>query len=66
MWLAHTVATAGSTIAFGYMGSMGTSEVVKGDGSLCRQAITSLKPGGGATSGIGSGDLAGDVESCSA
>ena len=64
--LVHTVATVSSTITSGCMGSRGASEMVKGDGSLHRQAITSLKPGGRVTSGIGSGDPGGDVESCSA
>ena len=62
MWLAHTMATMGLTVASGHMGSRGTSKVVAGDGSLCRQAITYLKPGGRVTTCIGSGD-SGEVES---
>ena len=66
MQLAHTIATTGLTIAPGCMGSRGTSEVVKGNGSLHRQAVTSLKPRSRETSGVGYGDLAGEMESCSA
>ena len=64
MWLAHTIATAGSTTASGCVASRGALKAVAGDRSLCRQAITSLKPRGRVTTCIGSGDL-GEVESCS-
>ena len=65
MWLAHTVSTMGLTIASGGMGSRSTLNAVTGDGSLHRQAVTSLKPGGRATTCIGSRDF-GKVESHSA
>ena len=45
------------------MGSGGASKAVAGDRSLHRQAITSLKPGGGATSCTASRGLGGDADS---
>ena len=66
MWLVHIIAITGLAITSGCMGSRGVSKVVAGDGSLCRQAVTSLKLRGSAISCTGSGDLGGDAESCSA
>ena len=66
MWPVYIVATTGLTIASGCMGSRGFPRAVAGNRSLCRQAITSLKPGCQTTSCIGSGDPDGDVESQSA
>ena len=65
MQLAHPIATVGSTVASGGMGSRGALKVVAGDRSLYRQVITSLKPGCRVTTCIGSRDL-GEVESHSA
>ena len=64
MWLAHTIATVHSTIASSHMGSRCTLKAVAGDGSLLRQAITSLKPGGGATPCTAPRGQDGDTESC--
>ena len=50
MQLVHIVATVSWIVASSCRGSGGTSKTVAGNGSLCRQAITSWKPGGGATS----------------
>ena len=67
-WLVHIVGTVGSSIAFSGMCSRGTLQMVAGDGPPHRQAITSLKPGGGATTCIGPGDLGegGSHSTCSA
>ena len=65
MQLVHNVATVGSPIASDCMCFRGTSKVVTGDGPPHRQAITSSKPGGRATTCIGSRDL-GEGESHSA
>ena len=51
--LVHIVATVGLSITSGCMCSRGTLEMVTGDGPPCRQAITSSKLGGGATTYIG-------------
>ena len=64
-WLVHIVATTGSSIPSTSMCSRDTSETVRGDGPLHRQAVTFSKPGGGATTGAGSRD-SGEGESCSA
>ena len=64
-WLAHIVASAGLTTTSGCMDSRDTSRAVTGNGSPHRQAVTSSKPRGGATTCHGSGNL-GEGESHSA
>ena len=59
MQLAHIIAMAGLIGISSHRGSWDASRAVVGNGSLLRQAIISLKPGGDATfcmASIGSGD----------
>ena len=49
MWLAHIMATVGSITASSHKGSGSASWAATGNGSLCRQAITSWKLVGGVT-----------------
>ena len=69
MWVAYIVVTMGSTnIASCLTSGVASVRAGKGD-SLRRQAATPLKPRGGVTLGIGSGDPGDDSEpdlSCSA
>ena len=65
MQLAHIIATTGLAITSVCMYSRGTLKVVVDNRSPHRQAVTSSKPKGGATTCIGSGDL-GEGESHSA
>ena len=64
MQLAHIIATAGLNIASSCRGSGGASKAVAGNRSLCRQGVTSLKSGGGATSCAASRGPGGDADSC--
>ena len=63
MQVVHIIATTGSAIISGCMVSMGALTADVGDESLCRQAMTLLKLGGGAISGLGLGDPGGDADS---
>ena len=61
MWLVHIVAITGSTIISGYMGSLGASAAVVGEGSLHKQATTPVKPGASVISCTSLGDSGGDT-----
>ena len=50
MPLVHIVAIAGYTIISSCMGSLGALAVAMGEVSLCKQATTPMKPGGGVIS----------------
>ena len=63
MQLVHIVATAGSIIISGCMGSMGALMVALSKGSLHKQTHIPMKPGGGAISCTSLGDLGGDMGS---
>ena len=63
IWVVYIVATAGPAITLGDLVTGGTSMGTGEGGLLISQATTSLKPGGGATSGLGSGDPRDDVKS---
>ena len=62
-WLAHIVDTADLMTASGHVYSRGTLRVTVGDGSPCRQAVTSSKSEGRVTTCVGSRD-SGKGESC--
>ena len=60
MWQALMVATVGSITAAVLKGFGGTSWTFSGNGSLCRQAVTPMKPGGSVTCQAISSSFVGD------
>ena len=66
MWVVYIIATMGSATISGCLIPGGASMGAGEEESLCKQAITLLKPRGGVTCGMGLGDLGHDAVSNSA